>query len=247
MEDRALKRAIFFFCFVTACASGTEPVEPLPQPTGWTAVLIAGDNQEPAFDNAVDAMAEKLEGYGIEAKSIVTLKASRSGAGAATRTNIDRAFTNLVPAVGQGCFVFVTSHGQQERGLVLVASRGYLMPSDLDGLLNRHCGDRPTVVIASGCFSGIYASSRTMQAANRIILTAARRDRTSFGCNASRRFTVFDQCILSGIDRGLSWSTVMERTHACVTQHEEEADYHPPSEPQIFVGQAVERQTAFPP
>ena len=239
--------ALYLCCFIAACTSRVEPVDPLPQPTGWTAVLIAGDNKTPAFDNAVDVMAEKLKSYGVDAKDIVTLKASADGTAAATRSNIDRAFTNLAPAAGQGCFVFVTSHGTYGRGLVLAASRTNLSPGNLDDLLDRQCGDRPTVVIASGCFSGIYTSSRSMQAANRIILTAARSDRTSFGCGASSLLTVFDYCILTGIDQGLSWQAVMEKTRGCVTRYEEEAHLHPPSSPQIFVGQAMERQTAFPP
>jgi Peptidase C13 family len=243
-----LKRAaLYLCCFIAACASRVEPVDPLPQPTGWTAVLIAGDESAPAFDNAVDVMAETLESYGVDAKGIVTLKASAGGTAAATRSNIDRAFTNLAPAAGQGCFVFVTSHGDYGRGLVLAASRTNLAPGSLNDLLDRKCGDRPTVVIMSGCFSGIYASRHSMQAANRIILTAARDDRASFGCGAGSLFTVFDYCILTSIERSLSWQAVMGKTRGCVARYEEETHSHPPSSPQIFVGQAMELQTAFPP
>ena len=47
---------------LAACASSPETAAqvPLQQPTGWKAVLIAGDDAEPAFDNAVDAMARKI-------------------------------------------------------------------------------------------------------------------------------------------------------------------------------------------
>ena len=79
-----------------------------------------------------------------------------------------------------------------------------------------------------------------------IVVTAARRDRSSFGCNASMRFTVFDECILRAIDRGLLWQTVMDHARACVAQHEQDADYHPPSEPQLFIGPGVAQLTAFP-
>lgn len=241
-----LKRSALFFCFlIAACTSGAQSAAPLPQPTGWVAVLIAGDNQEPAFANAVDAMADKLEGDGVDPKRITVLKAGASGAAAATGRNIELVFADLLPAEGQGCFVFITSHGQRDGGLVLAASRTYLPPGILDRLLAGPCSDRPTVVIASGCFSGVYSDSRAMRAPNRVILTAARRDRASFGCNASLHFTVFDQCILQAIDRGLPWRTVMDRARACVAQHEQEADYHPPSEPQLFIGQGVAQLTAF--
>ena len=243
-----LKRIALLFCLViAACASHALPAAALPQPTGWVAVLIAGDDQEPAFANAVDAMADKLEREGVDPGRITVLKAEAGGVAAATRGNIQRVFADLTPAAGEGCFVFITSHGQREGGLVLAASQTYLAPVGLDRLLSGPCDDRPTVVIASGCFSGIYAESRAMRASNRVILTAARRDRSSFGCNASPRLTVFDGCILRAIDRGLSWQTVMDHARACVAQREQDADYHPASEPQIFVGQAVEQLIAFPP
>ena len=35
------------------------------QPKGWKVLLIAGDDQEPAFDNAVAAMAAKLASFGV--------------------------------------------------------------------------------------------------------------------------------------------------------------------------------------
>ncbi|MGH6937815.1 C13 family peptidase [Hypericibacter sp.] len=242
-----LKRTALLFCLaIAACASGAQPAAPLQQPTGWVAVLIAGDNQEPAFANAVDAMADKLEGAGVDPKRITVLKAGAKGAAAAIGSNIQRVFAGLAPAESEGCFVFMTSHGQREGGLVLAASRTYLAPSGLDRLLAGPCRDRPTVVIASGCFSGVYTDSGAMRTPNRVILTAARRDRSSFGCNASLRFTVFDECILRAIDRGLPWQTVMDRSRACVTQHEEDADYHPASEPQLFIGQSVAQLTAFP-
>lgn len=242
------KRIALLFCLVIAAgASRALPAASLPQPTGWVAVLIAGDDQEPAFANAVDAMADKLERECVDPRRITVLKAEASGAAAATRSNIQRVFADLAPATGEGCFVFMTSHGQREGGLVLAASQTYLAPVGLDRLLNGPCSGRPTVVIASGCFSGIYADSRAMRAPNRVILTAARRDRSSFGCNASLRFTLFDDCILRAIDRGLPWQTVMDRARACVAQREQDADYHPASEPQIFVGQAVEQLIAFPP
>lgn len=242
-----VRRTALFFCLlIAACASGAQSAAPLPQPTGWVAVLVAGDDQEPAFANAVDAMADKLEDDGVDPKRIVILKAGASGAAAATGNNIQRVFAALTPAEGEGCFVFMTSHGQQEGGLVLAASRTYLAPSGLDRLLAGPCRDRPTVVIASGCFSGVYADSRAMRTPNRVIVTAARRDRSSFGCNASMRFTVFDECILRAIDRGLLWQTVMDHARACVAQHEQDADYHPPSEPQLFIGPGVAQLTAFP-
>jgi len=242
----ARRFALFIAFLLAACATANPPpLNPLSQPTGWKAVLIAGDNAEPAFDNAVDAMAEKLGGYGLRPDDIVALKASGTGSGAATAPNIIGAFDALEPSQSEGCFVFITSHGGPGRGLIMKAAQSFLTPDNLNDLLNKHCAGRPTVVIASGCFSGIFAGGSSMPAANRTILTAARNDRTSFGCNASRRLTVFDECVLDNLDRGQPWQAVMEKTRACVTRYENEASVSPPSEPQIYVGRNVEGQLAF--
>jgi hypothetical protein len=243
-----VRRLISVFCLVlSACAVAEAPPRaPLPQPAAWKAVLIAGDSSEAAFDNAVDAMAEKLVGYGVRLEDIAILKASATDGHAADRSNIFDAFDALAPAGGEGCFVFITSHGDGERGLVMRTAQSFLGPDELDRLLDRRCGDRPTVVIASGCFSGIFAGGESMPAANRTILTAARRDRASFGCNADRQYTIFDECMLDGLDRGRPWQAVMETTRDCVVRHEDEANVRPPSAPQMFIGRNVEGHLAFP-
>jgi hypothetical protein len=240
------RRLAFLIALLLAgCAGQPEPARALPQPSAWKAVLIAGDDAEPAFDNAVDAMVAKLEDYGLGRADIVTLKASGTGELRATRDNMREAFSNLAPAPSEGCFVFITSHGLPRRGLVMQAVGGTLTPRELDGLLDRSCGERPTVVIASGCYSGIFATGSSMPAPNRTILTAARSDRPSFGCNAERRFTIFDQCVLENLEAHQPWRAVMERVRACVSRSEEESDVSPPSNPQIHVGRAVEGLTAF--
>jgi Peptidase C13 family len=222
---------------LAACTSIHESAShgPLPQPTGWKAVLIAGDDQEPAFDNAVDAMAAKLARLGIARRDITILKATARGAQAATKENIVEAFANLTPGHGQGCFIFVTSHGGRDSGLVMTRAQAMLTPSDLDDLLRGPCEDKPTVVIASGCFSGIFAEGGSMPATNRVILTAARDDRTSFGCDAKRKYTVFDECVLGSIERGLPWQAVMDQARACVASDEQKLGVMP-SSPQIWIG-----------
>jgi hypothetical protein len=173
------------------------------------------------------------------------LKASGSGSRKADETNIKNAFSRLAPAQSDGCFVFITSHGVPRRGLFMKAVDGTLNPRDLDRLLDQSCAKKPTVVIASGCFSGIFASGWSMPAPNRTILTAAQSDRTSFGCNARRRFTIFDQCVLENLEPRQPWKAVMNRVRDCVSRSEHEMNFSPPSNPQMYIGRNVEALTAF--
>lgn len=227
----------------TASDASAKPIG-VPQPAGWKAVLIAGDDHEPAFDNAVDAMAETLVRFGVARSDITILKATARDNHAATQANIGRAFAELRPAPTDGCFVFITSHGGEGRGLFLARGNDFISPNELAGMLGGACGSRPTVVVASGCYSGSFTQGRAMPAANRTILTAARADRPSFGCNAGLRYTVFDQCILDSMERGIRWPDVMSRTRQCVSARERSMG-ELPSSPQLSVGAAETGLTVF--
>jgi hypothetical protein len=216
-----------------------------PAPRQWHAVLIAGDDAEPAFDNAVSAMADRLAAFGVPRRQMALLSSSGRQGRPATAENIRRAFAGLSPGAGEGCFVFVTSHGAPREGLVLTRAKAMLSPDTLAGLLDAACGRHPTVVIASGCFSGSFAEGDAMPLATRIVLTAARDDRPSFGCNASQRYTVFDRCVLESLKPGLLWAEVMRRARRCVTAAEQALGVDRPSSPQLSVGTAVAGLAVF--
>jgi hypothetical protein len=237
---------VLAFCLALAgCGAPQGVAADPPQPAGWKVALIAGDNHEPAFDNAVEAMADKLVSFGVPRADMTVLEASGQDSGAATEPNIRATLTHLDPGPREGCFVYVTSHGAKGRGLVMVRARAFLAPEEFDRMLYQGCGDRPTVVIASGCFSGIFAEVPGA-APNRVVLTAARDDRPSFGCNAQQQFTVFDRCALENIETGLTWTEAMDRIRACVTKNETELHVDAPSEPQLSVGADEQDLRVFP-
>jgi len=209
----------------------------------FKAVLIAGDGGLPVFDNAVQQVALRLQRRGMPAEDIRQLSAripatAENGIRLATLEQFTIAVANLRPADGQGCLVFLTSHGQRGSGIELDRLREILSPATLDRALARGCGNAPTVVIASACYTGGFTQP-PMARANRIILTAARADRPSFGCRAGRTYTVFDQCLLDGLDHGGAWQDVYQATTACVTRNEQALHVKQPSEPQAFFGTAV--------
>jgi len=116
----------------------------------------------------------------------------------------------------------------------------FLDPAALDRALALGCGNAPTVVIMSGCFSGIYAQPPVTRD-NRIVLTAAAADRTSFGCGAGNDYTYFDACLLGSLDQlgvGMTWQDAITATRHCVAARETEM-HVVPSNPQSFVGPAV--------
>jgi len=113
-----------------------------------------------------------------------------------------------------------------------------MTPNLLDKLLQLGCGEAPTLVVASGCYSGDFAAGR-MARDNRVVLTAARPDRASFGCGAGFELTVFDDCLLQGIAPGGAVAALRERVRDCVRAEEARLRVSPPSEPASHLGAGI--------
>jgi hypothetical protein len=224
-----------------------------PTATGYKAVLIAATGTLPVWDNAVEAVAARLRVWGgIPANDIQRLSAApavvaNGEARTATLNNVLDAIGSMKPGPGEGCFVFATSNGSQG-GLKINGSEGgqtisgvFLTPFDLDRALAKGCGGAPTVVVISGCFTGIFARP-PMNRANRVVLTAARADRQSFGCIPGVTYTNYDTCLLHGLDSGGTWPRAYVAIQHCVIASELPFVLTA-SDPQAWFGPAVADMT----
>ncbi|WP_422035406.1 C13 family peptidase [Reyranella sp.] len=202
----------------------------------WHAVLIAGDNNSPSFDNGIDALRDKLAARGVRDIRLLTSDPGRNPtAEVASASNVSSALRNAGGA--EACLAFITSHGT-EAGVVLRQANGVVRPSALDNALDAGCGTLPTVVVVSACHSGVFLTP-AMRQPNRVVLTAAAADRVSFGCGAGDRFTYYDQCLLQQFDGATTWGQLAQATRSCVQNLEKSMGIRTPSLPQIFVGSAV--------
>ncbi len=223
---------------LACCGASAAP------PVGrWQAVLAAGDDAQPVFDDATRALARRLIASGVPVANIYRLSASpaeiRRGVEPATAEKLLRRIADLPARAGDRCLVFLTSHGEHNAGLWLARSDRALRPEELGEALSRGCAAVPTVVIVSGCYTGGFAAG-TMDKPNRIILTAASRDRPSFGCQAERTYTFFDQCLLDALPKAANWQVVFRGTSSCVSREEHSLGERP-SQPQAYFGPAVAR------
>jgi hypothetical protein len=201
----------------------------------WRAVLVAGDSSSPAFNNGVETMRDRLQSEGV--RNIQVLAAdpsSLSNAEVASVANVRRA---LQTHGGSACFAFLTSHGEQS-GFFLRASRTLLSPSSLERALDAGCGSLPTVLIVSACHSGTFITQESRKP-NRIILTAAATERSSFGCGAKDEYTYYDRCLLQSLDKAPTWRELAVTTRACVEAAERRLNVRQASLPQVFVGASV--------
>ena len=234
------------------CTTGPE-LPPVPRydaaalgSVRFQSVVVAGDASINAFDNAAERFAGDLVlRGGLPATDLHRYSARRparhpAGTGLASVAVVLDAIAQLRPAPGQGCLVFATAHGAPRTGLYFPADAAdpMLDPDRLDRALALGCGNAPTVVILSGCFAGTYLRS-PMTRDNRIILTAARADRTSFGCGAGNEFTEFDDCLLTALEAARAgWQEAFADARVCVAGRER-SQSQVPSEPQAWFGPAV--------
>jgi hypothetical protein len=231
------------FCVAVAVAivamGATRPGPPAVD--HWRAVLVAGDTAQPVFDNAVKAVGLWLAEHGVATADIHRLAASAGGRDAAVepatlRRVLDR-IAGLHARPGDGCFIFITSHGARGLGIYLSHDDEMLAPAALARALNAGCGREPTIVIISGCYSGTFAHG-AMTAPNRIVLTASRADRSSFGCSADRTYTDYDSCLLAALPHATTWRRLFAETRDCVGYRESQLG-ETPSRPQSSFGRNV--------
>ena len=201
----------------------------------WHAVLIAGDSATPAFDNGVEEMRAKLRKLGVV--DITTYSADPAGVPRERLSSSGNVGAALRGSGGaKACLAFMTSHGSED-GFYLRPDRRVLTPPTLDRLLAEGCGSVPTVVIVSACHSGTFIDNG-MRRPNRVILTAAATNRTSFGCGADDEYTYYDWCLLHQLDGASTWGDLARSTKICVEGLERKIGARP-SQPQFFVGSEV--------
>jgi Peptidase C13 family len=207
----------------------------------WQVVLAAGDDAQPVFDNATSEMRRRLTATGVPAGNIHRFSASEAevgtGAEPATAEFLLRRVAELPARPGDRCLIFLTSHGERGAGLWLARSERALTPNELARALSRGCAAVPTIVIVSACYSGGFARGK-MAKPNRVILTAARGDRPSFGCQVHRTYNFFDECLLGVLPQSATWHAVFDGADRCVRRMERALSARP-SEPQAYFGATV--------
>jgi hypothetical protein len=214
----------------------------------WAVAVVAGDwhahdgSPTEIFDNARRDVAASLSGIGFRPVNLAQFSVRAWRYPAAHPANADaRTIAATLAALSNrarsGCLVYFSSHGGSS-GIVL--SQSVLSPAQLDGMLSSTCSARPTIVVISACYSGVFVNR--LARPNRMIITAARADRSSFGCSGTEKYPYFDACFLSSIDETGDFRALAIRTKRCVARMERLTQMWPPSEPQIFIGNRIASQ-----
>ncbi len=185
----------------------------------WKMILMTGDDSIRAFDNARKKLFALFSEYGVD-EGIQLSRNPREqvdGVRATSIPNFEKATLDLSVQDGDGCIVFMTSHGTTAG--FYIRGQGHFAPSKFNQIIHRACGSRPTVLLVSACYSGIFAEP-SLQAPNRVILTAARKDKTSFGCSAEAEYTYWDGCLIETLPSSITWFELAQKVEKCIERKE---------------------------
>lgn len=204
----------------------------------WKAVFISGDDSIANFDNSRSVLTELLSRSSrvesLQFSSSRSVVSQNPNIFPATIQNINTAFSKLNVGANQGCFVHMSSHGAKHQGFYLSLS-GILTPYVFTQMVNKACGNAPTIILVSACYSGQFITD-AIKGSNRIIMTAAIEDRPSFGCSADTKYTFWDGCLIEEWNRSQTWVGLEQNVRACITKRENELGARP-SLPQAYFGE----------
>lgn len=235
-------RFIFAVLATVSCVSPTMAAGTFGD---WAAIVVAGDYRahsgadSEVFDDARRDVSANLISMGFASDNIMqfSVRPERYSAQQPRESSSQTIATSLWDLSNRtngGCFAYFTSHGNTD-GIAM--GNDFMSPSKMNQMISNACGDRPTVIVVSACFSGVFVP--VLAAPNRLILTAARSDRTSFGCGEQFKYTYFDQCFIENLRSSGDFPTLAHNAQTCIAAREKKENFKYASEPQLSIGADV--------
>lgn len=213
-------------------------------------LAFAGDGSEDVFRNEAEYAAQLFGSrFGPTVHSLVLENnpASLTTHPLASWSNLEAALDGLQQVMRTDediLLLYVTSHGDEDHTLLVDMDP---LPLDQIGaqdladiLAARHF--RWKVVVVNACYSGGFVSP--LRGSGTLVLTAARSDRSSFGCGSDSDITYFGKAwLVDALNHTDNFVDAFKRARSDIA-HWERQDELTPSEPQIDVGSGIAAQLA---
>jgi hypothetical protein len=219
-------------------------------------LAVGGDGSQEVFRREVDFVRNQFDrDFGTKGRSIALINSRNTVAQTpmATLTSIRESVSAIAGRMDKEndiLFLFLTSHGSKDHKLTLDQNGMNLRSLDAKELAKilKDSGIRWKVVVVSACYAGGFIDP--LKDERSMIIAAARRDRTSFGCADENDFTYFGRAFFQdSVPATGSFNEAFENARALVAKREAEdlkasgekssEDTH--SEPQIHSGALIER------
>ncbi|HET9485615.1 MAG TPA: C13 family peptidase [Xanthomonadales bacterium] len=213
-------------------------------------VAFGGDGSERVFRNEVEYVEQLFATRFDAADRVVALINSPGTVGTrplATRTNLRHALRGIGERIDRNedlVLLFLTTHGSEDHELYVALDPlplAQLGPDDIDTALDE-AGIDWRIVVVSACYSGGFIPA--LAGPRSLVISAARADRTSFGCGAESEFTYFGRALLiEGLNASASPIDAFAHAAELIAKWEREEDLTR-SHPQISSAPAIEARIA---
>ncbi len=217
----------------------------VPGQTDAYLLAFGADANEDVFRNEVSyAQTLFAERFGMEGRTLTLLNHpdTTEQLPLANLSNLKLALAGIAAKMDPDedlLVLFLTTHGSADHELYVdlqpLALDG-IRPGDLREALDA-AGIHWRVIVVSACYSGGFLDD--LASPMSLVMTAARRDRPSFGCGDDTELTYFGRALLvEALNQTRSFTAAFELARESV--HERElADDFEASEPQLQVGALI--------
>lgn len=212
----------------------------LPGQTDVFALALGGTEDQSVFLTEVENVSAILDtqyGSGPRTLKLANSYDHPTRYPMANRANLARALREIGARQGAEdlAFLFLTSHGKEDLFSLdfYEAGTADLTADEFKAMLD-DSGIGAAVIVVSACHSGSFIDE--LAAPNRLVITAARGDRTSFGCRDGAEWTEFGE---SFFDRALRADPDPRKAFPVAAEdvaRKEAADGLTPSLPQMVEG-----------
>lgn len=208
----------------------------------WKALVVGGADDRPIYDFAAEDVASRLRDAGVTRVALHTASLTAPDGQPrppARLSSLRQSLGALGTRPGEACLLYISSHGEEGALRLVDEPNGHIASvADIDRLATAACGDRPTVLVLSGCETGSFLTAR-LERPNRIIIAAAARGRATYAAKLDERHGAFDRCLIGAYDSGATtWRELFDRVLPCVAEREAWLGV-PASRPQAWFGNAV--------
>ncbi len=213
------------------------------------AVILGGDGTQEVFyretSYAAELFANEMK-IGARVVALANTRMEFATQPMATRTSLKRslkAVDELMDPAEDILFVYLSSHGTRA-GEFSIKSTGLKLP-DLTAVELKQMLDgvsvQNRVVVVSACYSGTFVPY--LQDESTVVVTAARADRTSFGCADENDFTYFGRALFEdNLAQADSLKAAFDTAVERVTKWESELGLEEHSEPMFVDAPSVSRR-----
>ncbi len=219
-----------------------------PDKVNLYVVAFAGDGGENVFRNEVEYAAQLFaQRFGASGHILVLENnpASVEMRPLATLTNLRIALAAIAEQMNPSediLLVYLTSHGSKDHELYVALDPlplNQIAPEDLAEALRTTPSVRWKVLIVNACYSGGFIDA--LRDDSTLIITAARSDRTSFGCGSESEITYFGKAFLTeALNQTTSIPDAFALARDKVAEWEARDHEEQQSEPQMASSRSIE-------